>query len=191
LIEISSLKQGGVWFALALDTNKKMIACAFSEESKRKAEAAVLASAAPRDRPVHKATFIDKTRFRALYDLYMGRGRTDLGSLDLSHVSPFRRKVYLLLWQIPRGRATTYGTIAKKLGSRSYARAVGTANSSNPMPLAIPCHRVIRSTLKVGYYGLPGREPWEGSDVKRQLLVREGVRFRDGKITKESLWAPN
>jgi methylated-DNA-[protein]-cysteine S-methyltransferase len=123
--------------------------------------------------------------------MYMGRGETDLGSLDLSHVSPFRRKVYLLLCHIPRGRVTTYGAIAEKVGSRRCARAVGLANSSNPMPLAIPCHRVVRSTLKVGYYGLPGREPWDGSHVKRQLLEREGVKFRDGKVSKESLWSPN
>lgn len=168
-----------------------MIACSFSEESKRRAETAVLGSVALRDRSVQRGAAVISTKFQELYELYMGGRKADLTSLDLSHVSPFRRKVYLLLHRIPRGRVTTYGTIAKELGSRRYARAVGTAVGNNPMPLIIPCHRVVPSTLKVGNYGMPSRKPSEGSHVKKQLLEREGVKFRNGKISKESVWYPN
>jgi hypothetical protein len=59
------------------------------------------------------------------------------------------------------------------------------------MPLAIPCHRVVPSTLKVENYGMPGRKPSEGVHVKRQLLMREGVKFKDGNISEESFWSPN
>ena len=190
MIQISSLRRGDVWFALALNENSRMIACSFSEESRRKAEAAVLDSISPRDRYVRKGTSGFSTKFGELYELYMGKRKIKPSSFDLSLVSPFRRKVYFQLCRIPRGRVTTYGTIAKKIRSRRYARAVGTAIGSNPMPLAIPCHRVVLSTLKVGNYGMPGRRPWEGAHVKKQLLQREGVKFRNGKVSKESLWFP-
>jgi O-6-methylguanine DNA methyltransferase len=190
LTQFSSLKQGEVWFALALDENKKLIACSFSEESRAKAEAAVLRTADSHGAFRQKCESLERFLLRELFELYTGRGRINPNSLDLSHLSPFRRRVYRLLCQVPRGRATTYGTIAKKLGSLRYARAVGTAVGSNPMPLAIPCHRVVPSTLKVGNYGLPGRKPWEGTPVKRHLLEREGVRFNGSKLSKESLWSP-
>jgi methylated-DNA-[protein]-cysteine S-methyltransferase len=167
-----------------------MIACSFSEESQRKAEAAITNSLSPREDYVHEDPSEMSSRFRELHELYNGRGRVKQNSLDLSNVSPFRERVYSLLCRIPRGRVTTYGTIAKELGSLRYARAVGTANGSNPMPLAIPCHRVVLSTLRVGCYGMPGHQPWEGSQVKTQLLEREGVKFRVGKVLKECLWYP-
>jgi methylated-DNA-[protein]-cysteine S-methyltransferase len=190
LIHISSLKRDGVWFALALNENSKMIACSFTEEGRRKAEIAVLDSISPRAPYVHINASTISSKFHELYELYMGRGRLKLSSVDLSLVSPFRRRVYSQLSRIPRGRVTTYGRVAKKLGSLRYARAVGTANGSNPMPLAIPCHRVIPSTLNVGNYGMPGRKPSEGSHVKKKLLQREGVKFTDNKVSKESLWSP-
>jgi methylated-DNA-[protein]-cysteine S-methyltransferase len=143
------------------------------------------------DRPVQRGPSTSPAELRGLYDLYMGRGRASLRSIDLSHVSPFRRKVYSLLYQIPRSRVTTYGAIAEKTGSRRYARAVGAAVGSNPMPLLIPCHRVVLSSLRVGSYGIPSRRPFEGSQMKRQLLEREGVRFLKNKISDECLWFPN
>ena len=191
MIQISSLKRGGLWFALALNENGKMIACSFSEDSKRRAESAVIRSVSLHERHVRRTTSVTSSKLRDLHSLYMGRRKTDLRSLDLSNVSPFRRKVYLLLSRIPRGRVTTYGAIAKKVGSRRYARAVGTAVGSNPMPLAIPCHRVVTSTLKVENYGMPGRKTSEGVHVKRQLLEREGVKFKNGKLSEESFWYPN
>jgi O-6-methylguanine DNA methyltransferase len=191
LIQISSLERGGLWFALALNENGKMIACSFSEDSQKRAKSAVTGSISPRERLVMRTTAATKSRLRELYDLCMGRRTADLRSLDLSNVSPFRRKVYLLLSSIPKGKVTTYGAIAKKLGSRRYARAVGRAVGSNPMPLAIPCHRVVTSTLKVENYGMPGRKPCEGVHVKRQLLIREGVKFKDGNIAEESFWSPD
>ena len=191
MIQISSLKRGGLWFALALNEDGKMIACSFSEDSRRRAESAVIGSFSLRERHVRRTTAVTSSKLRDLHGLFMGRRKADLRSLDLSNVSPFRRKVYLLLSCIPRGRVTTYGAIAKKVGSRRYARAVGTAVGSNPMPLAIPCHRVVTSALKVENYGMPGRKTSEGVHVKRQLLEREGVKFKDGKVSEESFWSPN
>ena len=190
ILQISSLKQGGVWFTLALDGNGRIVACCFSEENRAKAEAAVLHLVPPHSAFERKRNSLNISKLRELHELYMGRGGTDTSSLDLPHISPFKRRVYRLLCQVPRGRVTTYGAIAKRLGSRRYARAVGTAVRSNPMPLVIPCHRVVPSTLNVGNYGMPSRQPWEGPPVKRRLLEREGVRFKGSKISKESLWSP-
>jgi O6-methylguanine-DNA--protein-cysteine methyltransferase len=136
LISIASKKLGGVWFALVKHANK-IIACSFSEESQKKAETAVQASISPHDRPVRNRLSASPAEFQELYELYMGRRRADLRSIDLSHVSPFRRRAYSLLCRIPRGRVTTYGMIAERLESRRYARAVGTAVGSNLMPLLI------------------------------------------------------
>ncbi len=189
-VEFSSAKDGGVWFALALDEKNRMIACSFSKENRAKAETAVIRMVASHGRFGQKRTTFTRARLRNLYELYTGRGKAVRSSLDLSHVSPFRQRVYDLLLQIPRGRVTTYGTIAKKLASQRYARAVGAAVGSNPMLLVIPCHRVVPSTLKVGNYGLPGRKPREGTPVKRELLEREGVKFNGNKISNKSLWYP-
>jgi len=178
---------------LALNESGKMVACAFSEDSQKRAESAVIGSLSIPEGHVRRNTAAASTKLRELHDLYMGRRKADLRSLDLSNVSPFRRKVYLLLSRIPRGRVTTYGAIAKKIASHRYARAVGTEVGSNPMPLVIPCHRVVTSTLRVENYGMPGRKPSEGVQVKRRLLEREGVKFKDGRVSvsEESFWSPD
>ena len=130
--------------------------------------------------------------FRELYDFYNGKGgRIDSDHFDFSPVSDFRKRVYQILLQIPRGRVTTYGAIAKKLGGKRYSRAVGTAVATNPYSPLVPCHRVLPASFKVGNYGVCGREPSTGAYMKQELLEREGVRFQDGKASKESNWTPN
>jgi methylated-DNA-[protein]-cysteine S-methyltransferase len=92
------------------------------------------------------------------------------GPLDLSLVPPFERAVLQTLRRIPPGQVRTYGEIARALGKPSAARAVGTACARNPLPLLIPCHRVVRSDGKLGGYSLRG-----GATLKRQLLEAEGA----------------
>jgi methylated-DNA-[protein]-cysteine S-methyltransferase len=134
---------------------------------------------------------VDPSKFQEIFEIYSGKRNGKLNSVDLSDVSEFRRKVYGLLWEIPSGKVATYGGLAKKIGGMRYARAVGTAVATNPLPLVIPCHRVVPASLKVGNYGMPGRKPTEGGYVKRGLLEREGVVFRRGKVSAESLWKPD
>jgi O-6-methylguanine DNA methyltransferase len=191
LLHISSQKKYGVWFALAFNDQQKLVACAFSEESRVKAERAVAEAVPSAERRFGVVNSVPAARFKEVYNLFEGRGKVNPNSLDLSRVTSFRKKVYLQLCRIPRGRVTTYGAIAKKLGSRRRARAVGTAVGSNPISLAIPCHRVVPSTLHVGNYGMPGHKPFEGARVKRILLEREGVKFQGTRIAKKSLWFPN
>ena len=129
-----------------------------------------------------------RRRLRELYGMFDGKGEVDFNSFDLSGVSNFRKRVYRQLCRIPKGRVTTYGTIARMLGSGKASRAVGTAVARNPIPLAIPCHRVLPSTLTVGNYGMPGGRPSEGGYMKRCLLEREGVKFEGCKVLKQCLW---
>jgi methylated-DNA-[protein]-cysteine S-methyltransferase len=71
---------------------------------------------------------------------------------------------------IPRGKVSTYGLIARHLGKKNGARAVGNALATNPFPIIVPCHRAVRSD------GLPGGFQG-GSAMKRALLEREGIAF--------------
>ncbi|MDQ7819682.1 MAG: MGMT family protein [Armatimonadota bacterium] len=106
---------------------------------------------------------------RRLRAFFRSLGRYD-GPVDLGLVGPFERRVLELLRAIPRGEVRTYRDIARALGYPGAARAVGQACARNPVPLIIPCHRVIRSDGRPGGYSLRG-----GVALKRRLLLREGV----------------
>ena len=85
--------------------------------------------------------------------------------------TPFRRRVWEALRQIPSGETLTYGALARRLGSS--ARAVGGACRANPIPLLIPCHRVVAAGGAGGYAGEASGGP--RTAVKRWLLKHEGV----------------
>jgi len=88
--------------------------------------------------------------------------------------STFQERCYALLTQIPKGKVTTYRAIAHALGCKAY-RAVGHAMATNPNPVTVPCHRVIRSDRRVGgYVG--------GEDKKIALLKEEGILIREEKV---------
>lgn len=78
----------------------------------------------------------------------------------------FQKKVWQKLQEIPYGRTKTYGEIARELGNSNASRAVGMANSKNPIPLIIPCHRVIGSNGKLTGFA-------HGLKIKDQLLQLE------------------
>jgi methylated-DNA-[protein]-cysteine S-methyltransferase len=81
---------------------------------------------------------------------------------------PFERRVWKVVAAIPHGTTMSYGEIARELGARTAARAVGAANGRNPLPIVVPCHRVVGSTGRLtGYAG--------GLKSKRRLLEHEGA----------------
>lgn len=88
----------------------------------------------------------------------------------------FQENVWRLLLQIPKGRVSTYGAIARHLQCRS-ARAVGNAIGANVDAPRIPCHRVVRADGSLGGYSAPG-----GVARKQQLLEFEGIRIRAGRV---------
>jgi methylated-DNA-[protein]-cysteine S-methyltransferase len=84
--------------------------------------------------------------------------------------TPFQMKVWRALTLIPKGNVLTYKQLAQKIGKPRAVRAVANAVASNPTPITIPCHRVVRSDGGLGGYSGPG-----GVKGKRALLKREGV----------------
>ncbi|MBV9895211.1 MAG: MGMT family protein [Chloroflexi bacterium] len=88
---------------------------------------------------------------------------------DLRSVTDFERAVLLKAREIPKGEVRTYAWIARQIGHPAAVRAVGSALRKNPVPLLIPCHRVVRSDGHIGQYALGG------SDNKRAILAYEGV----------------
>jgi methylated-DNA-[protein]-cysteine S-methyltransferase len=92
-------------------------------------------------------------------------------ALDLSAQSEFFQRIYAALRRVGWGRTTTYGNLAKELGAGpEAARDVGQAMAQNPIPLIVPCHRVLAAGGKVGGFSAPG-----GSTSKRRMLELEGV----------------
>ena len=86
------------------------------------------------------------------------------------HGTPFQRSVWALLADIPGGQTTTYGALAHRLGKPGSARAVGAANGVNPLPIVLPCHRVIGADGSLAGFG-------GGLAAKRWLLAHEGHSF--------------
>jgi O-6-methylguanine DNA methyltransferase len=104
---------------------------------------------------------------RALARVLQGRAPGELPPLDLSAGTPFQRKVWTALRQIPAGQTQSYGRLAAALGAPKAARAVGSACGANPIPLLIPCHRVLSAGGGLGSFS--GGLLW-----KRMLLAGEG-----------------
>jgi methylated-DNA-[protein]-cysteine S-methyltransferase len=83
--------------------------------------------------------------------------------------------IYKKLLEVPSGKVTTYGDLAKAAGIKNGQRVIGQFMNKNPFPLLIPCHRVVRSNGEVGGYAY-------GEKVKTNLLEKEGLSICDGKI---------
>ena len=95
-------------------------------------------------------------------------------SLDLRGTE-FQLRVWNALREIPWGQVRTYGGIAQVIRSPRATRAVGQANHGNPIPIVVPCHRVVEAGHHLGGYG-------GGPERKRLLLELEGVRFHEGIV---------
>jgi methylated-DNA-[protein]-cysteine S-methyltransferase len=97
------------------------------------------------------------------------RGAFEL-PVDISSMTPFQQTVLDEVAKVPRGEVVTYGELAKRIGKPRAARAVGQALGSNPVPIVVPCHRVIASDGSLGGYS--GRR---GVETKATLLTLEGA----------------
>ncbi len=109
----------------------------------------------------------------AVVQLMAGQ-RADLSfvRLDLEGVPEFHRRVYGVARTIPPGATLTYGEIATRLGDPTAARAVGQALGRNPIPVIVPCHRVLAAGRKTGGFSAPG-----GTSTKLNLLAIEGAQL--------------
>jgi methylated-DNA-[protein]-cysteine S-methyltransferase len=113
---------------------------------------------------------------RLIADLqhYLAGGETDFSAVevDLNDASEFHTKVYAAARAIGFGRTATYGELARRAGFPGEARAIGQAMAQNPVPVVIPCHRVVPADDRVGGFSAPG-----GTFTKERLLVLEGLRL--------------
>lgn len=117
--------------------------------------------------PAHVAKVIESVR------RYFAGEKVDFSdvTLDLGAQDEFFRATYAALRRVGWGRTTTYGALARELGAGPQAaRDVGLAMARNPVPLIIPCHRVLAAGGKLGGFSAPG-----GTDTKLRMLALEGV----------------
>lgn len=135
------------------------------------------------DRPIRRTDTLPPRLAAAIARRLAGDRRARI-EVDLRGRTPFERAVLMKALQIPRGEVRPYGWIAAEIGHPAAVRAVGTALGHNPVPLLIPCHRVVRSDGHIGQYSLGGPEnkrtllAWEGADPDGlERLARSGIRY--------------
>lgn len=114
---------------------------------------------------------IAKTLTSELDEYFRGSLKKFSVPLDFSEHNQFFVKVWNALLTIPYGETRSYGELACKIGHPGAARAVGMANSKNPIALVVPCHRVIKKDKSIGGYSC-------GVSLKRLLLKHEGVMLK-------------
>lgn len=108
-------------------------------------------------------------------EYFQGSRKTFSLSLDLSDLPPFHREVLKMVYTIPYGKTRSYKQIAIVLGNPKSARAVGQANGKNPIPIVIPCHRVIGNSGELTGYAY-------GTDIKMKLLEMENPKVYVSQI---------
>ena len=105
---------------------------------------------------------------RQLLDYLTGKRNSFDMPIDLTGGTSFQRKVWRTLQRVPYGKLRSYQWIAARVGGPQYARAVGNAVGANPLPIVIPCHRIVAHDASLG--GFSG-----GLSMKRKLLCLEGT----------------
>jgi len=119
-------------------------------------------------RPLHRAGAVPAHLARAVGARLAGNRGARI-PLDLRGRTTFEIAVWMKALEIPHGEVRPYGWIAAEIGRPRAVRAVGTALARNPVPLVVPCHRVVRSDGTIGRYSLGG------PDAKRTILASEGL----------------
>jgi methylated-DNA-[protein]-cysteine S-methyltransferase len=153
------------WMGIS-ETSKGINAIALPTRSRRAVESNLRSVAgAPFE---EEASAQLETARRQLLDYLDGKRTTFDVPLDFSQGTPFQRRVWRVLQRVPYGKLRSYQWIASRVGGRHYARAVGSAVGSNPLPVVIPCHRIVAQDASLGGFscGLP---------MKRKLLTLEGT----------------
>ena len=176
MIYIYHRKINDVWYAAAVQ-NDKVFATAFSP--KEQEALCHLLENLPYNVPFQVTEKPDQLLtdlLKALKAIFDGKDSAPYGfKIAMDHLSSYTRRVLNCTSLIPVGYLTTYGAIAKVAGGSP--RSVGRAEASNPFPLLIPCHRVVRADFSIGGYGL-------GEKVKLELLQREDRGYEEATRLK-------
>jgi methylated-DNA-[protein]-cysteine S-methyltransferase len=143
---------------LLMATPRGLVRIAFEDENRDEVLGEVATQLSPRILEAPRR--LDTVR-RELDAYFSGRRREFDLDLDWSLVGPFARRVLRKTARIPYGSVESYGDVARGVGTPRGARAVGNALGSNPIPVVVPCHRVVRTGGAIGGYGggLP-RKRW-------------------------------
>lgn len=149
----------------AATTKRGLVRVAFPEESIESVLERLARGLSPRI--VEAPVSLDPVK-RELDEYFAGRRRTFEIPLDWSLIGPFGRRVLHATAEIPYGGYLSYAEVASEAGSPRGSRAAGNALGANPIPIVIPCHRVLRTGGAIGGYG-------GGLDRKRYLLELEGA----------------
>ena len=121
--------------------------------------------------PTGEITYLKNHPYRQLFRQYMAGDYQALNQIKINlPTGDFRRAVLEQMRQIPAGQTLSYGQLANLTGYPGAARAVGSICKHNPLPIIIPCHRIIKSNGSLGEYAF-------GAELKKQLLHHEGVNF--------------
>jgi methylated-DNA-[protein]-cysteine S-methyltransferase len=153
------------WVGIS-ETAKGIDAIALPQRSKRAIEFGLRTMAGEPFEPGESAR-LEAAR-RQLLDYLAGKRDTFDIPLDLSRGTAFQRRVWRTLQRVPFGKLRSYQWIAARVGGQRYARAVGNAVGANPLPIVLPCHRIVAQDASLGGFscGLP---------MKRKLLTLEGT----------------
>ena len=121
--------------------------------------------------PTGEITYLKNHPYRQLFRQYMAGDYQALNQIKINlPTGDFRRAVLEQMRQIPAGQTLSYGQLANLAGHPGAARAVGSICKHNPLPIIIPCHRIIKSDGSLGEYAF-------GVELKKQLLHHEGINF--------------
>ena len=153
------------WMGVA-ESETGLVAIVLPQNSKAAVAADLRAHASP---PFEKGSSTRLRRARTQLREYLAGTRTTFDlPLDLSPGTSFQRRVWEQLRSVPYGRLLSYQELACRVGGRQYARAIGGAVGANPLPIVVPCHRIVAHDASIGGFscGLP---------AKRKLLELEGT----------------
>mgnify|MGYP003346156865 FL=1 len=153
------------WMGIS-ESGKGIDRIVLPQTSKRRALAALRepASGVP---VMERSSQLEQAQAQML-DYLAGTRQTFDVPVDLSQGTAFQRRVWRTLLRVPYGKLRSYQWVAARVGGRQYARAVGNAVGANPLPIVVPCHRIVAHDASLG--GFSG-----GLPTKRKLLTLEGT----------------
>ena len=166
LVELPIATADGIF--IAHYSEKGLVEIDWPEKKKRKVESGKrkqIAAAFPKIvQNWHKLTAA------ALANMLVGKAAGKWPPLDWNGKTEFQKSVWREMLKIPAGQTKSYGEIAAAIGEPKAVRAVGGACGANPIPVLVPCHRILAANKKIG--GFTG-----GLERKRKLLLLEGIKF--------------
>lgn len=187
MITLSTNKIDGLWFAAGLNERGEIVHTGFSPSKSILLEEIIKRVPSTM---IQRDDSEGQHVLEILGKIIRGEDVDLTARINLGSATTFQRNVYTILRRIPRGKVSTYSMLAEAAGHKRAARAAGNCVASNSLPLIIPCHRVVPSSLKIGGYSIPSLDETKARQLKRRILTGEGVEFEGEKVALRCLWKP-